>query len=73
MAVSGTPSWAGQAQDERTHQVSPKSFYSGKNKLKIEDYDGNVWKDKEGKEWLQRNDGDESYNARATGSTSARR
>ncbi|MEV7136821.1 transglycosylase domain-containing protein [Streptomyces tauricus] len=50
-----------QAQDERI-QVSPKSLYSGKNKLKIEDYDGTVWKDKDEKEWLQRNDGDESYN-----------
>lgn len=50
-----------QAQDERTI-VSPKSFYSGKNKLKIKDYDGNVWQDKDGKEWLQKNDGGESYN-----------
>nr|WP_181359396.1 transglycosylase domain-containing protein [Streptomyces sporangiiformans] len=50
-----------QAQDERT-KVSPKSLYSGENKLKIEDYDENVWKDKEGKEWLQKNDGGESYN-----------
>ncbi|MFD5630685.1 transglycosylase domain-containing protein [Streptomyces sp. NPDC127072] len=51
-----------QAQDERT-VVSPKSLYSGKNKLKIEDYNKNVWTDKEGKEWLQTNDGGESYNA----------
>ncbi|GGK64797.1 transglycosylase domain-containing protein [Streptomyces flaveus] len=51
-----------QAQDERTI-VSPKSFYSGKNKLKIKDYDGNVWQDKDGKVWLQKNDGGESYNA----------
>ncbi|WP_221348923.1 transglycosylase domain-containing protein [Streptomyces beigongshangae] len=50
-----------QAQDERK-PVSPKSIYSGKNKLKIEEYDGTVWQDKDGKEWLQRNDGDESYN-----------
>ncbi|MGW3654007.1 transglycosylase domain-containing protein [Streptomyces sp. NPDC000878] len=53
---------AAQAQDERT-QVSPESIYSGKNKLKIENYDGTIWKDKDDKEWLQRNDGDESYNA----------
>ncbi|UIX32646.1 transglycosylase domain-containing protein [Streptomyces sp. GQFP] len=53
---------ATQAQDERT-QVSPESIYSGKNKLKIENYDGTIWKDKDDKEWLQRNDGDESYNA----------
>ncbi|MFJ9964308.1 transglycosylase domain-containing protein [Streptomyces avermitilis] len=51
-----------QAQDERT-VVSPKSLYSGKNKLKIEDYQGNVWTDNKGKEWLQTNDGGESYNA----------
>ncbi|MFJ2828663.1 transglycosylase domain-containing protein [Streptomyces sp. NPDC087263] len=51
-----------QAQDERT-VVSPKSLYSGKNKLKIQDYDHTVWTDKDGKEWLQTNDGGESYNA----------
>ncbi|BCL29310.1 transglycosylase domain-containing protein [Streptomyces aurantiacus] len=51
-----------QAQDERK-KVSPKSIYSGKNKLKIENYDGTVWTDKDDKEWLQRNDGDESINA----------
>ncbi|MER6277256.1 transglycosylase domain-containing protein [Streptomyces sp. 900105245] len=50
-----------QAQDERT-QVSPKSLYSGKNKLKIKNYDGSVWTDKDGKEWLQTNDGNESVN-----------
>ncbi|NEC87767.1 transglycosylase domain-containing protein [Streptomyces sp. SID12501] len=52
---------ATQAQDERT-QVSPDSIYSGKNKLKIKNYDNTIWKDKDDKEWLQRNDGDESYN-----------
>ncbi|MFF0022494.1 MULTISPECIES: transglycosylase domain-containing protein [unclassified Streptomyces] len=50
-----------QAQDERTI-ASPKSLYSGQNKLKIKEYDGSVWTDKDGKEWLQRNDGNESYN-----------
>ncbi|MFJ5260648.1 transglycosylase domain-containing protein [Streptomyces sp. NPDC088387] len=49
-----------QAQDERT-QVSPKSFYSGKNKLKIKEYDGSIWHNEEGEEWLQVNDGDETY------------
>lgn len=48
-----------QAQDERT-VVSPKSFYSGKNKLKIQEYNGNVWKNEKGEEWLQTNDGNES-------------
>ncbi|MFI9601773.1 transglycosylase domain-containing protein [Streptomyces sp. NPDC052043] len=50
---------ASQAQDERT-QVSPKSRYSGQNKLKIKDYDGTVWRNEKGKEWLQRNDGNDS-------------
>ncbi|MGP4008049.1 transglycosylase domain-containing protein [Streptomyces sp. 4N124] len=49
-----------QAQDERT-QVSPKSLFSGKNKLKIKDYTGEVWQNEKGKEWLQVNDGDKSY------------
>ncbi|MDC2957406.1 transglycosylase domain-containing protein [Streptomyces gilvifuscus] len=48
-----------QPQDERT-QVSPKSLYSGKNKLKIKEYNGDFWKDDKGKEWLQTNDGNES-------------
>ncbi|MEU9732565.1 transglycosylase domain-containing protein [Streptomyces sp. NPDC048002] len=48
-----------QAQDERT-KVSPKSLYSGENDLKIKEYDGDVWQDDKGKEWLQANDGDES-------------
>ncbi|MET9900033.1 transglycosylase domain-containing protein [Streptomyces sp. NPDC006446] len=50
-----------QAQDERTI-VSPKSLYSGKNKLKIKDYDKTDWKDDKGREWLQTNDGQQSYN-----------
>jgi Membrane carboxypeptidase (penicillin-binding protein) len=50
-----------QAQDERTI-VSPKSLYSGKNGLKIKDYNGNDWTDDKGKEWLQQNDGHQSLN-----------
>ncbi|MFF2512298.1 transglycosylase domain-containing protein [Streptomyces sp. NPDC058086] len=50
-----------QSQGQRT-VVSPKSLYSGKNKLKIKNYDHSVWTDKDGKEWLQTNDGNESYN-----------
>lgn len=53
----GDPS---QAQDERTI-VSPKSMFSGKNNLKIRNYDRTVWHNEEGKEWLQPNDGNESY------------
>uniref|UniRef100_UPI003D71DFAA transglycosylase domain-containing protein n=1 Tax=Streptomyces antibioticus TaxID=1890 RepID=UPI003D71DFAA len=48
-----------QAQDERTI-VSPKSLFSGQNKLKIRNYDGSIWKDEKGKEWLQTNDGNVS-------------
>ncbi|MGW0332423.1 transglycosylase domain-containing protein [Streptomyces sp. NPDC003011] len=49
-----------QAQDERT-QVNPQSLYSGENNLKIKNYDGSVWKNEKGKEWLQENDGKKSY------------
>ncbi|MFJ3335488.1 transglycosylase domain-containing protein [Streptomyces sp. NPDC086766] len=49
-----------QPQDERT-QVSPKSLFSGQNKLKIKDYRGEVWKNEKGEEWLQTNDGNQSY------------
>ncbi|GAA3989622.1 transglycosylase domain-containing protein [Streptomyces plumbiresistens] len=49
-----------QAQDERT-VVSPKSLFSGKNDLKIKNYDGTIWKNEKDKEWLQENDGQESY------------
>jgi membrane peptidoglycan carboxypeptidase len=49
-----------QAQDERTI-VSPKSMFSGKNKLKIKNYDGSIWKNEKGEEWLQTNDGNASY------------
>ncbi|MCX5387573.1 transglycosylase domain-containing protein [Streptomyces sp. NBC_00083] len=52
---------ASQGDSSRT-PVSPDSIYSGKNKLKIKNYDGTVWKDENGNEWLQTNDGDESYN-----------
>ncbi|WP_367043695.1 transglycosylase domain-containing protein [Streptomyces sp. Je 1-332] len=51
-----------QGEGQRTI-VNPKSLYSGKNKLKIKNYDGSIWTDREGKEWLQTNDGDQSYNA----------
>ncbi|WP_406304053.1 penicillin-binding protein [Streptomyces sp. NBC_00885] len=44
------------------HIVDPdKSKYSGKNKLKIKDYDGSVWRNEKQQEWLQTNDGGESY------------
>ncbi|MFF1693620.1 transglycosylase domain-containing protein [Streptomyces sp. NPDC058257] len=50
-----------QGEGQRTI-VNPKSLYSGKNKLKIQNYDGSIWKDKKGKEWLQTNDGGQDYN-----------
>ncbi|MFB8030464.1 MULTISPECIES: transglycosylase domain-containing protein [unclassified Streptomyces] len=49
-----------QGESERT-PVSPKSIYNGDNKLKIHNYDGSVWMNDDGKEWLQTNDGDHSY------------
>ncbi|MFC8074876.1 transglycosylase domain-containing protein [Streptomyces sp. NPDC057307] len=50
-----------QGQETRTKVSPDKSQYNGENKLKIKEYDGQVWQNEEGKEWLQRNDGDESY------------
>jgi len=50
---------AGQPGSTRT-VVSQNSKFNGMNKLKIENYDGTVWKDKNGNEWLQTNDGGES-------------
>ncbi|MGC0339435.1 transglycosylase domain-containing protein [Streptomyces sp. SLBN-8D4] len=49
-----------QAQDERT-VVNAKSLFSGKNDLKIRNYDGSIWKNEKGKEWNQTNDGKQSY------------
>ncbi|QNJ41206.1 transglycosylase domain-containing protein [Streptomyces buecherae] len=48
-----------QSREQRT-LVSPKSIYNGDNKVTLRDYKGEVWLDKDGKEWHQRNDGDES-------------
>ncbi|MFD0254091.1 transglycosylase domain-containing protein [Streptomyces sp. NPDC127113] len=48
-----------QAQDERT-VVSPKSLYSGKNNLKIKNYDGSIWQNEKGEQWRQENDGKDS-------------
>ncbi|WP_329146321.1 transglycosylase domain-containing protein [Streptomyces niveus] len=50
-----------QSLDERTLVSPDKSRYNGKNKLKIKEYNGDVWTNEDGKEWLQRNDGDESW------------
>ncbi|MEV8418959.1 transglycosylase domain-containing protein, partial [Streptomyces niveus] len=50
-----------QSLEQRTPVSPDKSRYSSKNKLKIKEYNGEIWTNEEGKEWLQRNDGDESY------------
>ncbi|MCH6161459.1 transglycosylase domain-containing protein [Streptomyces marispadix] len=47
-----------QGRDART-PVSPKSVYDGDNKIKLRNYDRTIWHDKEGREWRQRNDGNE--------------
>ncbi|MFI2783939.1 transglycosylase domain-containing protein [Streptomyces sp. ALB3] len=49
-----------QGESERT-PVSPQSIYNGDNKLKINQYNGAVWQNEDGKEWLQTNDGDTDY------------
>ncbi|MEU3482245.1 transglycosylase domain-containing protein [Streptomyces sp. NPDC033754] len=45
----------------RTIVDPDKSRYSGKNGLKIREYNGEIWENEKGEEWLQTNDGDESY------------
>ncbi|MDQ0795212.1 transglycosylase domain-containing protein [Streptomyces sp. B1I3] len=49
-----------QSETERT-PVSPKSVYNGDNKLRIKKYNGEVWRNENGDEWLQTNDGDHPY------------
>ncbi|MGW2560621.1 transglycosylase domain-containing protein [Streptomyces sp. NPDC001514] len=47
---------------ETRRRVDPdKSKYNGVNKLKIKLYNGDVWRNEKGEEWLQTNDGQESY------------
>ncbi len=48
-----------QGADART-PASPKSVYNGDNKIKLRNYDGTIWRNEKGKEWRQRNDGNES-------------
>lgn len=45
-----------QTEAQRT-KVSPSSVYNGNNKIKLRDYDGRIWHDKEGGQWRQKNDG----------------
>ncbi|MFI6059517.1 transglycosylase domain-containing protein [Streptomyces sp. NPDC051286] len=53
---SGPPD---QDASQRT-KVSPKSIYNADDKLKIKKYNGEIWTDENGKEWLQANDGHKS-------------
>lgn len=48
-----------QGPSERT-PVSPLSIYNADDRLKIKKYNGDIWMDENGKEWLQANDGHES-------------
>ncbi|WP_079159536.1 transglycosylase domain-containing protein [Streptomyces griseus] len=51
---------AEQSETDRT-PVSPMAQYNGDNKLKIKLYNGDVWQNAEGEQWLQTNDGGKSY------------
>ncbi|MGA5193784.1 transglycosylase domain-containing protein [Streptomyces exfoliatus] len=53
----------GPVQDASTRTIvdPDKSRYSGKNGLKVRKYNGEIWVNEKGKEWLQTNDGDASY------------
>ncbi|MER6995349.1 transglycosylase domain-containing protein [Streptomyces sp. NPDC000410] len=50
-----------QGLESRTKVDPNTSKYNGANKLKIKNYDRSVWQDENGKEWLQTNDGQQSY------------
>lgn len=54
------PSGGPEQDESQRTKVSPMSIYNGNNKLKIKKYNGDVWTDEDGKEWLQVNDGDDS-------------
>jgi membrane peptidoglycan carboxypeptidase len=50
-----------QQPDSMRIPVSPKTIYNGDNNIKILRYNGQPWMNKEGKEWLQPNEGDTDY------------
>ncbi|WP_243274535.1 transglycosylase domain-containing protein, partial [Streptomyces albus] len=52
---------AEQSADMRRLVNPDSSYYDGRNKLLVRNYDGTVWKNEEGKIWRQTNDGNESY------------
>jgi membrane peptidoglycan carboxypeptidase len=47
--------------DSERIPVSPKTIYNGDSGIKILNYNGQPWMNKEGKEWLQPNEGDTNY------------
>lgn len=50
-----------QGPDERRIIDPDTAVYNGDNKVKIRNYNRTVWQNEDGKEWLQVNDGDQSY------------
>ncbi|MEU3189379.1 transglycosylase domain-containing protein [Streptomyces sp. NPDC006992] len=50
-----------QSAAQRTLANPDKSFYSGKNKMLVRNYNGEIWKNKEGESWRQTNDGNQDY------------
>ncbi|WP_308407812.1 transglycosylase domain-containing protein [Streptomyces somaliensis] len=50
-----------QGPEDRTLIDPDTAVYNGKNKLKIRDYDGSIWRDENDREWLQVNDDNKSY------------
>lgn len=42
-------------------QVSPDSMYPGLNNWKVLNYDGSVWQDSHGNQWLQQNDNNDNF------------
>ncbi|MFH8881903.1 transglycosylase domain-containing protein [Streptomyces californicus] len=54
---SGPPE---QNESQRT-KVSPKSIYNGDDGVRIKDYTGKIWLDKDNNEWRQTNDGNHDY------------
>lgn len=50
-----------QSASERSLVNPDSSYYDGRNKLLIRNYNGTIWKNKEGKLWRQTNDGHKDY------------
>ncbi|WP_030753875.1 transglycosylase domain-containing protein [Streptomyces griseus] len=52
---------ATQGPESRTLVDPDKSRYNGMDDLKVRRYNGEIWHNEEGEEWLQNNEGDTSY------------